>query len=458
MIDPAALRTRLDRLGDAGEALRRVPLDERIAIVDRVAAEWRDPGSRWRRRALEVLPRTTGHAAAAVEYALDRLWAALTARDLTAIAAHELGPEAGSPERLAFHSLAGNVPGAGIFGVVAALLAGVPSLVKTARREPELAVLVAESIAAVDARLGDALAVAHWPGGSEAHEALVVARSSVVLAYGRTVTLDRLAARAPRRLLRFGPRLSLALVSREAAQASTAALAAHQVALFDQQGCLSPQYLVLEEKDADATVAFVDALAASFHRLAVDMPRAPLTLDEAAHVWRFVERARWRAQEGAAVRVVADANAGFGVVSDRTRALYGSPLHRHVVVLPVDTLGDARPLLSPLDGTVEAVGVAAPAGRWPEAAAVAASCGAHRLCPLERMQAPPFAWRQSGHARIESFLVPPASGARTVAATATTCSARHQPTSDDTAASSAAAGSASGTISAPAARAVARSA
>jgi len=406
VIDPAALRARLDRLGEGGETLRRIPLEERIAIIDRVAAQWREPGSPWRRQALAALSRTTGHAAAAIEYALDHLWAALTTPELTAVASRELGPEAGAPERLAFHSLAGNVPGAGAFGVIAALLAGVPSVVKTARHEPELPALVATSIAAADPRFGAALVVAHWPGGSEAHEALVVERSSVVLAYGRAATLERLAARAPRRLLRFGPRLSVALVAREAADAATVAAAAQQAALFDQHGCLSPQYLVLEETDADATAAFVDALAASFRRLAQTMPRAPLTLDEAAHVWRFVERARWRAQEGAAIRVVADGDAGFGVICDRTRALDGSPLQRHLVLLPVDTLADTSTLLAPLVGSVEAVGVAAPAARWPDAAAVAASCGAHRLCPLERMQAPPFAWRQSGHARLASLLVP----------------------------------------------------
>jgi hypothetical protein len=56
-----------------------------------------------------------------------------------------------------------------------------------------------------------------------------------------------------------------------------------------------------------------------------------------------------------------------------------------------------------LAGVVEAVGYAGPASRLAEASGVAARCGAHRLCPLERLQAPPFAWRQSGHARLASI-------------------------------------------------------
>ncbi len=54
-------------------------------------------------------------------------------------------------------------------------------------------------------------------------------------------------------------------------------------------------------------------------------------------------------------------------------------------------------------GGVEAIGYAGPLDRLAEVSAVAADVAAPRLCPLERLQAPPFAWRQSGHARLGSF-------------------------------------------------------
>ncbi len=65
--------------------------------------------------------------------------------------------------------LAGNVPGVGVFGIVAALLAGVPSLVKPAAREPFLPALMVESIAAVAPELqrgGGARAVARRHRGA----------------------------------------------------------------------------------------------------------------------------------------------------------------------------------------------------------------------------------------------------------------------------------------------------
>ena len=416
-----------DRLVEAAAPLARMTVTDRIAAIVRAAAAWRDAASPWRRLALETLPLATGYPETAVALALDHLWGALGAADLAAVVRTEVGDvpplarildarqgasathrlacasSARGTARLAVHTLAGNIPGAGVFGMIAALLAAVPSLVKTARREPFLPALVARSLAAEDARLGAALAVAYWPGGAAPLDAVALAHADVVLAYGRDATLAGIAAHGPRRLLRFGPRVSAGLVAREACDRATAVSTARQVALFDQQGCLSPQLIVIEEADAGTTACFAQALAGELDRLAVALPRAPLTLAEAATVWRFVEQQRWREQEGAAVRVYGDPGGRFSVICDRSGTPPASPLHRHVVLVPVATLAAASTVLDRFAGAVEAIGYAGPERGIAEAAALAAGCGAHRLCPLDRMQAPPFAWRQSGHARLASF-------------------------------------------------------
>jgi hypothetical protein len=307
--------------------------------------------------------------------------------------------------RFAVHVLAGNVPGVGVFGMVAGLLAGVPGLVKTASREPFLPELVARSLVAEDPRLAAGLAVVHWSGGSTAHERIAFSGADLVIAYGRSESLDAVAAYEPRRLLRFGPRMSVAVVAREACTPATAANAAFQIALFDQQGCLSPQLVVVEEgRPADH---FAAALAAELMRLAETLPAAPLTLAESTAVWRFLERQRWRAQEGASVTVHTDVKSRFSVVCDRSAVIQPSPLHRHVVVVPVASLADACAPLSQFVGLIETLGYAGPERRTSEAAALAERCGAHRLCPLERMQAPPFAWCQGGYARLASFFSRP---------------------------------------------------
>lgn len=404
-LTPPRLRAVARALRAGGCGLLRLSADERIAALDRVAASWLMPDSIWRRRALADLPLATGHAPTTIEIALANLWTALRAPHLSAVYEQE---RAQNPTRplpgLALHVLAGNVPGVGIFGIVAALLAGVPSLVKPAAREPFLPGIFVESINAIAPELGRAVAVTPWRGGTADLDSVAVDEADVVLAYGRDETLDRLALRHPRRFVRYGERLSVALVASASRTPATAAALARQVALFDQQGCLSPQLACVEDDGAAETDRFAALVAAELAELEQRLPRATPTLAESAATWRFLERHRWRAQEGEAL-TVHGGHAGAGsVVCIRGDVWPMSPTFRHLILLPVPSLRDASATLQPVAGMVEALGYAGPAEGLGDAAAVATAVGAHRLCPLERLQAPPFAWRQSGHARLGSIV------------------------------------------------------
>ena len=405
-LTPMRLRALARTLRAGGTELRTLSASARIAALDRVAASWLAADSAWHRQALVELPMSTGYPRAAIEIALANLWGAIRAPHLTSTLHTELSDQSAHPAPvpgLALHVLAGNVPGVGVFGIVAALLAGVPSLVKPAAREPFLPALLIDSIAAVAPELRCAIAVAPWRGGTAALDAIAISEADLVLAYGRDETLDHLSAWQPRRLLRFGRRLSVALIARSAVTHRTAAALARQVALFDQQGCLSPQLACVEESSPAETERFAGMVADELAQLEHELPRAALTLAASAAVWRFLEQQRWRAQEGAAVIVHGGGNGHPSVVCDRTPDWPMSPTFRHLVMVPIPTLAAAANVLQPLAGVIEAVGYAGPTARLAAMADIAASCGAHRLCPLERLQAPPFAWRQSGHARLASF-------------------------------------------------------
>ena len=405
-LTPMRLRAMARTLRAGGVELRSLSESTRMAALDRVAASWLVTDSPWWRQALVELPMSTGYPRTAIEIALANLWGALRAPHLSTALQTELGDRgghAGPVPGLALHVLAGNVPGVGVFGIVAALLAGVPSLVKPATREPFLPALLVDSIAAVAPELRRAVAVASWRGGTAELDAIAVGEADLVLAYGRDETLDRLSARHPRRLLRFGRRLSVALIARSALTRETAAALARQVALFDQQGCLSPQLACVEEPSAAETERFAGMVADELAQLQHELPPAPLSVAESAAVWRFLEQQRWRAQEGAAVVVHGGRDGNPSVVCDRTPERPMSPTFRHLVMVPVPSLASVTDVLRPLAGVVEAIGYAGPTARLAEASTLAARCGAHRLCPLERLQAPPFAWRQSGHARLASF-------------------------------------------------------
>ncbi|MEO6027897.1 MAG: acyl-CoA reductase, partial [Candidatus Binatia bacterium] len=369
------LRALAQAVRAGGNDLRALTPEARIAALDRVAASWLTADSPWRRQALSELPMSTGYPEPAIAIALTNVWQALRAPYLAATLAAELAdhdPRATPPPGLALHVLAGNVPGVGVFGVVAALLAGIPSLVKPAAREPFLPALLVDSIVSVAPELRRAVALAPWRGGTAELDTTAAREADLILAYGRNATLDALAARGPRRLLRFGQRLSLALIARTAATRATAATLARQTALFDQQGCLSPQIVCLEESSPAETDRFAAALADDLAAVEQELPRAPLTLGESAAVWRFVEQQRWRSQEGAAIVVHGGVDGRPSVVCDRTSALVMSPTFRHLVLVPVPTLASAEAVLRPLAGMIEGIGYAGPLDRLAEASDVAA--------------------------------------------------------------------------------------
>ncbi len=403
-LTPARLRALAQALRAGGGALRSLAPEARVAAIDRVAASWLADDSSWRRRAVAELTISTGYPEAAIAISLEQLWGALRAPQLTGALAAEPVADAAQPlPALALHVLAGNVPGVGIFGIVGALLAGVPSLVKPAAREPFLPALFVESLASVAPELQRAVAVAPWRGGTAELDDAALREADVVLAYGRDETLDRLAERRPLRLLRYGSRLSIAVLARSALTRATAHALAQQVALYDQQGCLSPQIALVEQTDRATTDAFAALVAAELDALEHSLPRAMPTLGESASVWRHLEHQRWRAQEGADVAVHGGRDGRASVVCDRTAEWPMSPTFRHLIVLPVATLAAAATPLARITGVVEAVGYAGPMEQMDEVARIAAGAGAVRLCPLERLQAPPFAWRQSGHPRLASF-------------------------------------------------------
>ena len=151
--------------------------------------------------------------------------------------ASRAGPE------LAFHVGAGNVPGvATVTSLLRACGSGRVALGKTGSGDPLLPALFARTLAEVDPGLAACVAVTYWPGGSAGIEEVVFDRADTVIVYGGEAVVESVRARAHpgARLVEHGPKLSFAIVAREALEPSdmdaTAASAARAVAIFDQQG------------------------------------------------------------------------------------------------------------------------------------------------------------------------------------------------------------------------------
>lgn len=425
---PEQLAAVADHVAAARDAyLARLPVEQLVAAIDRAISRWLDPWSPWRRLAERALPAITGYSPPMVRKGLPGYLATFRAENLRRLLAAELGdpgyldgfrprPLFGGYSRafgprLTTHIFAGNVPGLPAQSLVCALLAKAACLGKAASEEPLFAPLFAASLAAVDPRLGDCLAVCWWPGGDEALEAVAFERADAVIAYGGEAAMASIRARVPpaKRFIAYSHKLSFGVIGREAltpeAVADTAARAAYDVAKYDQQGCLSPHLFYVERGGAVSPRAFAQALAGALTEAERRMPRGRLTLAEAAAIRELRAAVEFRALDDPAVVLHASPDGtAWTVVYEEDPAFVASCLNRTVRVKPVDDVAVVPALLLPVQRYLQTAGVALPPPRLLALAERLGALGLDRVCPLGQMPDPSPGWHHDGRFNVLDLL------------------------------------------------------
>ena len=416
---PATLDAVASGLIRAAGALERTLTTSRlVASLGQVAARWLDRTSPERAAAERLLPVTTGYAPGMVAAALDRLFTALLPDRLSEVLRAEVG-HLGAPPRLVLVLAAGTVFPPAIFTATAALLLRAPVLVKSASAEPVLAPLWAASLAAHDPELARLVAVLSWPRTAADLNATAFARADVVVAYGDTATIAAVRTALPpaSRLVAHGHKVAAAILAARALAADLPGLArglACEVALYDQQGCLSPHTVFIEEPAPGVAREFAVQLARELALLATRWVRAPLDPATASALRQLLGAREFAATPERAV--FGGVEAGYAVLLDGAAGdarFDFSPLNRTVFVKPIATLAEAIAALVPVREHLQAVGLAVP---HRDRLALARALGLYddvesnldwvprvRLCPVHALQSPPLGWPADGHRPLASL-------------------------------------------------------
>lgn len=416
-LSPVRLHRIMDALREARErVLARLPHARIIALVDRAITRWLDPFSPYRRQAEELIPLVTGYSEPAVRKGLTSFLASFRAEHLQRLLASEFSDpgvldgfrprgEGGGLTRaygpsLTTHVFSGNVPGLAAQSLVCALLVKSASLGKVASGEPVFPALFVRSLVEVEPRLADCLAVTYWPSGSAELEEVAFTRADAVIAYGSDEAVRSVALRVPR-TIRFVPyrhRLSFGLVardalSREVAQ-ETAERAAYDVAKYDQQGCLSPHVLYVEEGGDVDPPAFARLLAHALEAYARRVPRGRIGPAEATSIRRTL--LPYELDDRGATVYRSERGMEWAVIYDPDPAFVPSCLNRVIRVKPVAQLEQAVDAVRPFREYLQTVGVAGPGDRLLSLAERLGALGADRICPLGQMGDPSPLWHHDG--------------------------------------------------------------
>ncbi len=393
-LTPQALGAAVAALASRGsEALAEIGPAALLAAWAETVEAFLDPGSPERRALAPVLARRCRLSPEGLAAGLAAVLGGVREAPATALFDRVRGFSPG-PRGLVLAVLAGNLPALAVQPLLPALALGRPVFLKSPSSEPFFAPAFLAALIRREPRLAAAVAAAAWPGGDAALEAPVLAGASTLLAYGGLETLDDLERRAPGKLVRYGPKTSLALVGKEVEPAAIVSGLARDVALFDQRGCLSIA-AVYTAGDPEELAA---RLAAALGELAGRWPPGPAETAVAAAVQQLRATAEMRGLTLLFPGRALGQGLGAGtVIVEPEPAFHPSPGLRTVRVHPVPDLAAIPAILAPWRGQLQGVALAgADAWRLANDSPDLVDLGISRTVVPGELQSPDASWHNGG--------------------------------------------------------------
>lgn len=361
--------TRLCRKG-AEEQLKlaEYPLDRILRLLGKVGDLWADPTYPRREFLEKHLPEETGFSSKMLRLAFEELVSILDPDTLRKKIEKELPSEyLASPRQyplgVVLHVLSGNIFLVGAGSLVEGLLTKNVTILKAASGEGLFLPELIESILECDEDRVVSCAIALVDYSSRQSDVIVEFKKRVdgIVVWGgeQAVKAYREGLPARTRLIVFGPKLSLAMITRAGiARHGLEKLAetlAKEITIWDQNACTAPQLAFVEgEREA---CRLVDALAAALGKLEIELPAGTADLNTAVEIGKI--RSVFEIAEARGVGLLRASAKGvdWTVVLDRDRTIEPSPLHRTLRVIPVQKIDETYSEVERLRGYIQTIGL-----------------------------------------------------------------------------------------------------
>ncbi len=248
---------------------------------------------------------------------------------------------------IVLHVTAGNVFLSSIDSLIMGFLTKNLSILKVSSQNTFFPQFFAEALKAFDDKniLADKFAVVHWKGGDKKTEAFIKSKVNTIIAWGGEEMISSYRENLPQhvKLLDFGPKISLQLISKKGLENTDLNLVADKlvsdITPWDQAACASPQNLYLEEGiDADKILHAIDE---AFKRA---KPRGAISDDEATEVLKEKYRGYYsELMEGGKVLVGKE----HLLHLEQNKVLKPSPLNRSLIIKRFTNAEELFHLLEP---------------------------------------------------------------------------------------------------------------
>ncbi len=398
----------LDRAEAVRSILPAIEVRHILDLLDRVGRLWSDPDYAPRRLAIRHLPEVVGFSPQMVERGLDELGRLLSRQTLLDMLRFEVGLlesldrwawrpgyngyVRGMPLGVVLHVSPGNV----FLGAVDSLLRGLltknTNILKVSSADPIFPLLFAQTLAEQDrdGLISRSFAIVTFRGGETDLEARFKARCQGTVVWGGEEALQAWGRDLPagNRLVPYGPRMSLAVITRDWLEQTdldeSARALATDVAMWEQRGCGSPQMLFLEDSGPRGE-AFLSALREALDGLALRLPPARLSRDEQVEILRERELARFGELTGDSWAWFPEGDTRWTLLWRQATDRLGSPLNRTLVIHPYTRWAEVLEALTPYREVLQSVGLGAQGPTLRDLSGDLVGLGATRITEIGRM-------------------------------------------------------------------------
>ncbi len=377
-------------------ALARYPIDKVLRLLGTVRDRWADPHYYRRVKLQQVLALETGFSPEMLSLAFDELVWVLDPHLLQQKLDKEL-PYAFSdsprqhPLGTVLHVLSGNVFLVGAGSLVEGLITKNVSILKTSSGETHFLPELIESILECDEDrvVSQSICLVSYSSNQRDVIAEFKRRVDGIVLWGGEEAVrayrDNLPART--RLIVFGPKLSLSLITKAGIQRlglePIARLIAQEIAIWDQNACTAPQIAYVEgEREAHQ---LVEALAIAMENKSLNLPPGVPDLNTAVEIGKM--RSVFEIAEARGIGLLRQSRKGvdWTIVLDRERAIEPSPLHRTLRVVGIQRVEELLEEIEKLRGYIQTIGLASSPQETAELSPELGSRGALRVVELGRM-------------------------------------------------------------------------
>lgn len=306
-----------------------------------------------------------------------------------------------------FHNLAGNLFLSGWESITNASLLGAASLVRCSENDRVFPGIWAYALMRANSLFADSIAICEWSASDSGRFRHAVELSDAVVCFGSDESVQAIRQATPwnKPFAGHGSTVSFSILTAEELRNNPvewlAEGCAYDFGVYDQQGCLSPRAIFIEDLYSRDVDRFIDALHSAMVLLEKNLPRALISLADRAALARARDNVLLDAACGGVGRLVSSHNDLFLMTVKAVQQFSLGPVNRYIDVYLYKQFSEVEHLLRPFRDRTSTIAVADPR-RSP--AHLMSGLQVKRVCEVGSMQTPPLAWCLDGLRPIQKML------------------------------------------------------